>query len=346
MFARRTGFTLIELLVVGAIIAVLIALLLPAVQAAREAARRIQCVNNLKQIGIALHNYHDTVGVLPFGSSGRTFPPRGPKALLWGCDSVGPLTMLLPFIEQRPVFDAMNFQIDNCFNGWPSGWSRIYLDANATAIGAQIGVYVCPSDGSLPWSGYSGSCSYQANAGTVWSTTNATDGPFYITSSISFASVTDGQSQTAAFSESVNYSISARRGEPDRTRTRLWRPVNSSTNQGDLEKWCDQPGHPEGSVTSSGADSWALIGNVGYRHVFTPNHFECAEGHDPMDWIYGRRSGSNTYLLNPPSSNHPGGVNVLFLDGSVRFVKETIDRATWRALGTRNGREVISASDF
>src|SRR5262249_26323102 len=123
MSTRRTGFTLIELLVVIAIIAVLLALLLPAVQAAREAVRRAQCVNNLKQIGIALHNYHDAVGVLPFGSSGRTFPPRGPKPLLWACASVGPLTMLLPFMEQRPLYDAMNFQIDNCSNGSPTGWS-------------------------------------------------------------------------------------------------------------------------------------------------------------------------------------------------------------------------------
>jgi len=93
--SRHSGFTLIELLVVMAIIAALIALLLPAVQAAREAARRIECTN-LKQIGLALHAHHEAVGVLPFGRSGRTYPPRGPKPLLWACWESGPLTILLP----------------------------------------------------------------------------------------------------------------------------------------------------------------------------------------------------------------------------------------------------------
>src|SRR5438046_2551045 len=106
MSGKRNAFTLIELLVVIAIIGVLIGLLLPAVQAAREAARRIQCVNNLKQVGLALHSYHEAVRVLPFGSSGRTYPPKGPKPLLWSCRQSGPMTMLLPFLEERPLFDA------------------------------------------------------------------------------------------------------------------------------------------------------------------------------------------------------------------------------------------------
>jgi prepilin-type processing-associated H-X9-DG protein len=255
--------------------------------------------------------------------------------------------MLLAFLEQRPVFDALNFQIDNCFNGSPAGWPRTYLDANATAIGTQMGAFTCPSDGSLPWSGNTGSCSYQANAGTSWSTTNVTDGPFYTTSRVSFAFVVDGLSQTAAFSESVNFKVDPQRtGEPDPTRSRLWRPENSSASQSQLERWCDQTPHADGTVTSSGADSWALLGNVGYRHVFSPNHFECAEGHDPMDHIYGVQAGSYTYLLNPPSSNHPGGVNILLLDGSARFVKDAIDRATFRAMGTRQGQEVISALGY
>jgi len=348
MRARNAGFTLIELLVVIAIIAVLIALLLPAVQAAREAARRIQCVNNLKQIGVALHNYHDAIGVLPFGNSGRTFPPKGPKPLLWACTETGPLTMLLPFIEQCPLYDAINVQIDNCMNGWPPGWSRAYIDANSTAFGTQIGTLLCPSDGTTPapdgWS-YS---NYAANAGTSWSLTNITDGPFYITSAVSFAGIRDGLSQTAAFSEHILGTGGSSTGALNRL-TGLWvRPENTSTSQADLEQWCDLSNPPGASYSSTwGPDPWASTHwNNGYRHVFGPNHISCQEGFDPIDWIYGVQSGGYSRMLNPPTSFHPGGVNLLLCDGSVRFIKESIDRANWRALGTRSGQEVVSGSAF
>jgi prepilin-type N-terminal cleavage/methylation domain-containing protein/prepilin-type processing-associated H-X9-DG protein len=334
---RRTGFTLIELLVVIAIIAVLLSLLLPAVQAAREAARRMQCVNNLKQIGIALHNYHDAIGTLPFGNSGRTFPPRGRKPLLWACAETGPLTMLLPFIEQRPLYDAINLQIDNCQNGWPPGWSWSYLEANSTAFGTPIGDLLCPSDGITPppdgWS-YS---NYMANAGTRWTLTNMNDGPFYITSRVSFAMIPDGLSQTAAFSE---YKM---------TPGILQQPGNTPGDQAGFERWCDLPDPPGGIYDPNvwGPDPWASTHwNTGYRHVLTPNHVTCMAFFDPIDWIYGVRSGAGSYILNPPSSYHPGGVNLLLCDGSVRFIKETINRATWRALGTRGGQEVVSTSDF
>ena len=110
MRVRNTGFTLIELLVVIAIIAVLISLLLPAVQAAREAARRISCNNNLKQIGLALANYHDSVGVYPFGAAANV-SPRGPKPLAWACNEASPHAMILSYLEQQTVFNAINFQV-------------------------------------------------------------------------------------------------------------------------------------------------------------------------------------------------------------------------------------------
>jgi prepilin-type N-terminal cleavage/methylation domain-containing protein/prepilin-type processing-associated H-X9-DG protein len=346
---RRAGFTLIELLVVIAVIGVLIALILPAVQLAREASRRAQCTNNLKQIGLGLHGYHDVVGVLPFGNSGRTFPPRGPKSLIWSCNPTGPLAMLLPYVEQRPLFDAINFQIDNCLTGYPSGWSRAYLDVNATAFGARLDLYLCPSDANPPEPGFWGPSNYQANAGTSWSTTNATDGPFFVTSRTSFAMIRDGLSQTAAFSEHAQGYPDDADGAPNRL-TGLWvrQPINASPNQSALEQWCGQPATPPGGTAAAwGPDPWACSHwNCGYRHVLAPNHITCLEGLGPADHVYGVRSGAYSVILNPPSSYHPGGVNVLLLDGSVRFVKDSINRATWRALGSRAGNEAISADSY
>ncbi len=98
-------------------------------------------------------------------------------------------------------------------------------------------------------------------------------------------------------------------------------------------------------MSSGGDRAWGFA-DFGYRHVFTPNHAACFEYFDPIDHVYGMRSGAYARMVNPPTSYHPGGVNVLFLDGSVHFIKETIDRAPWRALGTRCGGEVVSASDL
>jgi prepilin-type N-terminal cleavage/methylation domain-containing protein/prepilin-type processing-associated H-X9-DG protein len=341
MRQARKGFTLIELLVVIAIIGVLIGLLLPAVQAAREAARRMRCTSNLKQIGIALHNYYEVMNVLPFGSSGRTFPPRGPKPLLWGCDEIGPLTMLLPQLEQRAVFDSFNFQIDSCLTGYPAGFASTYYDANATAYATRLEIFICPSEAlsrDAPWG------NYLANHGTLWTTTNANDGPFYITSALTFASIRDGLSATAAFSEHGLGLGTATTLPPHPLQGLLQRPTNTSRDQADLEQWCELPNPPGATVWSSGASHWA--GTSSYRHAFTPNHHSCQEGHDPIDWIYGVRSGAYDYTITPPTSYHPGGVNMLFLDGSVRFIKQTIDRSTFRALGTRAGGEVVSSGDY
>ena len=333
----RRGFTLIELLVVIAIIAVLIALLLPAVQAAREAARRIQCVNNLKQIGLALANYHDAIGVLPFGFGGRTTRFR---SFSRGCAEPPAHAMLLPFLEQATLFNACNFDIDNC-NDPP------YRPANITAFGTKINVLLCPSDG-LEQPGVFGEANtnYRANFGAKWDAFNVTDGPFHVLSRTRMADLSDGASNTAAFSEhAIGISNNASAATIDKLRQGLYRPENGSGSQAALEQWCAQA-NPPGAEPALGSGSLWSIRTCDYRHVLTPNKHHCVEYQDPTDHVYGVRVGSYPKELNPPTSFHPGGVNVVIFDGSVRFVKETINTATWRAFGTRAGGEVVSGSDY
>jgi prepilin-type N-terminal cleavage/methylation domain-containing protein/prepilin-type processing-associated H-X9-DG protein len=322
---RRRGFTLIELLVVVAIIGVLIAILLPAVQMAREAMRRASCTNNLKQIGVALHNYMDAHGSLPFGTVGRTYPPAGPKPLLWSCVSLSTNVMLLPYLDQSALFEKYNFQIDNCLNGYPGWVPNTYNDANGTAFKSIVGVFACPSE-ALPVD--AGRGNYAPNWGTNWSVTNATDGPFHILSRYRLKDIVDGTTKTAAFSEL------AARGEV------LVRPSGSSANQKALETWCELGDPPGATHYKMGPYTW-LTGE-GYRHVFGPNKFrECQEYFDPMDHIYGVNMGSWLRKIDGPSSYHPGGVNVVLFDGSVQFVSDSVNRIVFRGLGTRAGGESI-----
>ncbi len=253
--------------------------------------------------------------------------------------------MLLPFMEQQPIFSATNYQIDNCLNGWPFGFPRTYLDANATAFGTELSTFLCPSEVFQPEPSYWGSTNYKANFGTSWNIQNITDGPFFITSRSSAARITDGLSQTAAFSERAFGTGQDVTGRPDPQTTFINRPMNTSTSQSDLEQWCEEPNPPGATMSSGGDKEWGSA-DFGYRHVFTPNHVACYEYFDPIDHVYGVWGGAYTRMVNPPTSYHPGGVNVLFLDGSVHFVRETINRPTWRALGTRSGGEVISDSDY
>jgi prepilin-type N-terminal cleavage/methylation domain-containing protein len=166
---RRSGFTLIELLVVIAIIAVLIALLLPAVQAAREAARRAQCINNLKQIGLALQNYHDVFLCFPFGKGPdyMAIDPNAPVYARWSTQS-----QILPFLEQKPLFDSINFSlppdVPDLGGGGMGDMMPAYTSpnsANSTAVRVRISAFICPSDAGGV-AGWSGDTSYSANEGS------------------------------------------------------------------------------------------------------------------------------------------------------------------------------------
>jgi len=352
MTRPRRAFTLIELLVVIAIIAVLIALLLPAVQSAREAGRRIQCVNNLKQIGIAMHNYHDTFLCLPFGKGPDYMYlfPDAPIYARWSAHS-----QILPFLEQRTLFDAINFNLppETPNIGAPGmGFMPAYLSpnrANATVSRVVLSAFLCPSDGGGS-SDWPGSTCYAANEGSwLCDACEATPstvapgelprGPFYNKSCVRLAAFTDGTSQTAFFSERRRGN-----GNPD-PRSDLFQMNNTTSLLQTYQMCTGMDTSMAMALTSRVGAAWA-VGDMScttYNHVSPPNTRSCA-GMDSGMMMGG--SMVNMAVQLAPSSYHPGGVNVLIGDGTVRFIKDGIARNVWLALSTRNGGEVMSGSDY
>jgi prepilin-type N-terminal cleavage/methylation domain-containing protein/prepilin-type processing-associated H-X9-DG protein len=357
MSSTKRGFTLIELLVVIAIIAVLIALLLPAVQAAREAARRAQCVNQLKQIGLAVHNYHSTNdGLPPGGQSFSGGDGGGIPSLGWvqGPQSFSMKSRLLPYMEQQPLYNAINFSVT------PSPWlgaAAPYVvngtQINSTVALTKMGMFICPSDGGDPGAskttgpqGYS--ISYANNSGlNRYNNGWAMTGPTYFqgndccyTKPLSFASVSDGLSNTAMFSEWV---------KGLGTNTKLGLNIVYQGGPGVTNIPMNITGTSANIQLAAACQNWPKDGNYwdfkgeafiseelgrggGYFHIQTPNRKSCnCCGHDG---IVGA------------SSFHPGGVNVLMLDGSVKFIKDTINPLAWMAFGTIDWGEVISSDSY
>jgi prepilin-type N-terminal cleavage/methylation domain-containing protein/prepilin-type processing-associated H-X9-DG protein len=334
----RTGFTLIELLVVIAIIAVLISLLLPAVQAAREAARRSQCVNNLKQFGIALHNYHDTTGCLPWG--------QGPL----GCNDWNFTSLMLPQLEQTVIYNALNFHRQDGVNGFAcAGHAK-----NTTATRAQLSFAVCPSDNSSRLTSPDGRNSYYGSSGSTpvffsvapGSLPNGLFGSIPEIGMVQFSAVTDGLSNTAAISERVmgigqyDQTLTVDYGSPTATFSSIG-TVNPMTVPQPFRDACVSKGDPRkpGVARGGGRPTGAVwhMGNPNssrYNHVMTPNTWSCME-------TSGNSSGAMT-----ASSRHPGVVNATFADGSVRAVKSSVSSPVWWALGSRNGGEVVSSDSF
>jgi prepilin-type N-terminal cleavage/methylation domain-containing protein/prepilin-type processing-associated H-X9-DG protein len=346
MRSRRTGFTLIELLVVISIIAVLIALLLPAVQSAREAARRAQCTNNLKQIGLAIHNYESAFKIFPFGKgdSYGTVLPGTPVYARWSADS-----QLLMFIEQGNLFDSINFNLPPETPGMAGAvpFMPPYQNPNrenSTASRTQVATFLCPTDNPpIPdWPGgtnYLGNqqtwaCDLGENQSSTLDPSETPRGIFYFRSSVRVSEIIDGLSSTAFFSEKIRGT-----GTPNPKTDMLVMPVATSLN--DTYQQCAALPLTALPLTSRQGMSWVMgeMCCTTYNHVAPPNSRTCASLGFPG-------SMANMAMQVPPSSNHPGGVNVLFGDGTVRFVKSTVALNTWRALGTRNGGEVVSADSY
>jgi prepilin-type N-terminal cleavage/methylation domain-containing protein/prepilin-type processing-associated H-X9-DG protein len=347
---ERRGFTLIELLVVIAIIAVLIALLLPAVQAAREAARRAQCVNNLKQLSLAVANYEGANGCVPPtgnpGSNTTTF-----------VNNFSMKIRLLPYIEQSNLFNALN-------QGAVVGSTvTIHKAMVYTVVTTRIAAYLCPSDGNElsnttvvgSLTGIVTSTNYPNNLGTYLGNNGGNlDGPAFAfpTASnnygplVTLAAVTDGSTNTAILSEWVKGNQTPTPGVHQTYSMTSTSYTNKSTplNLDTLSRECQASNtfySPSGTLWDRKGEFWTVDGcgeGGGYSHINTPNTKACL--------FKGESSNTSYYTLIGASSNHPGGVNVAFLDGSVRFVKNSVSAQTWRALATKAGNEVISADSF
>ena len=336
MVSRKRAFTLIELLVVIAIIAVLISLLLPAVQSAREAARRAQCTNNLKQLGIAVHNYESSYNVLPAARFGYPY--------LWSS-----LASLLSYIEATNMYNSINFSFYASVNQLP-------VAQNTTAESMVVSAFLCPSDRVQRIDPNWGSTNYLACAGTgtinngsfnVLANRPLPDGPFYNTSAIRFSGIPDGLSNTVGYGESLlgTGSNNSPGSSPPANKNRQFALFNTSGYMGNripADQFELPNNYPTACLTP---ETWA--GDRGrewargsffmasYNHFLTPNskYPDCTDS--------GRAAG-----ISGPRSFHPGGTNSLFLDGHVQFIKDSVSIGTFRAISTRAGGEVISADSY
>ncbi|MHC5542439.1 DUF1559 family PulG-like putative transporter [Singulisphaera rosea] len=298
----RRGFTLIELLVVIAIIAVLIALLLPAVQSAREAARRIQCTNNLKQLGLSMHNYHDVHGRFAPGSiqvtSTKGYSYRQPF-----------ITSLLPYLEQSNLSNSFNYSLS------------FQETANSTTRAARVNAFDCPSDQQVLFVNNAGGItdvkgSYGVNWGQNTYNNQVLPATFALNYGASLAEITDGTSQTFLMSELIQ------------TPHPPGQDVSVIDRRGRV--WSDQASSHQIS-TRNGPNSQV------------PDYGACwTEPKAPCN----RNTGDaiNHYIAS--RSQHPGGVNTLLADGSVRFTKDSLSIPVWKALSSRAGGEVIDGSSY
>jgi prepilin-type N-terminal cleavage/methylation domain-containing protein/prepilin-type processing-associated H-X9-DG protein len=332
--ATKKGFTLIELLVVICIIGILIAMVLPAIQKVREAANRVKCTNNLKQLGLAMHNYHDVQRFFPPGQEmkqGPDYPDVPTKYFRWSAH-----TKLLPYLEQTNIYNSLDLVnplfVDDKLDIAPK---------NVLGVSQVLSVFLCPSDWATPLIPITippgnpsetglkfGPTNYVAciGSGANYGSRNNADGICFIDSKVRMSDITDGTSNTALMSEGLlgmggplllsqptqaqiprvyAYFYSEMKLTPDVCLGAKYWDTNA------LSKWAD-------------GEVYCTL----YDHGYVPN--------SPLwDCI------ATGYNWKAARSNHPGGVNLLLADGSVRFVGNSVDPITWHALGSRAGHEVL-----
>ncbi len=324
----QRGFTLVEVLVVIAVMAILVGLLLPAVQSAREASRRASCENNLKQLGLALANYESALGAYPFGVGGGG--PPGNVVNRWSLQS-----QLLLFLEQTALYHALNFA------GSPWLNSDAALAAqNQTALSTRLAGFLCPSDTdriSDPFN--TAHNSYRGNSGTLPynlkddspDQSGRNNGVFWFQSAVRASSMTDGLGHTAIFSERCMGDVSS----PDPLSNYY---ITDDSLQACLESLENASPYLSDPYAGSGA-RWA-DGNAiytRYHHIFPPGKPSCLLG---GTWDF------DSPVAVTANSRHPGGVNLMTADGSVRFARQTVDIKVWNALGTIAGGESIDAVSY
>ncbi|MGC8639384.1 MAG: DUF1559 domain-containing protein [Isosphaeraceae bacterium] len=330
-----SGFTLIELLVAMGIISILVGLLLPAVQAARETARRSSCSNNLRQIGLAMHGY--LAAHSAFAPADMGYYNWGDRPAYYGYES--PLTRLLPYLDQIPLYNAVNFSVGtfppDTFGMGSLPPDRVALNLmNSTVSTTRLVLFLCPSDRRPP--GAPG-CNYRGNTGvgpqfdTLSEFPDSGNGLFPECSLVTPARVPDGLSHTAAFSERIIGS--GQPSSPSPARDMYLLPAFVRTAD-DLLRACTISVNPAIAPYTDAGMWWFWTGRERtlYSHTQTPNGriVDCIAG-NCMPAIG----------MSTAKSFHPGGVNTLMGDGSVRFVPSSISLGVWRGLGTRNGSELV-----
>lgn len=335
--STRAAFTLIEAVVVVGIIGLLIAITMPAVQSSREAGRRVHCANQLKQIGVALaahHNIH------------RRFPAGMLTMVQTHAEPMSVLAQLLPLLEESNLYNELNTEI---YHRDPNVKFHVFsLTLNTTAMSRRVGLFVCPSDGVA--SGSTPSSNYRAcvgpnpamHDGTPWP---GGGGAFAGLIPLSAADVKDGLSRTAGLSERL---IGRGLGHAfDRSRD-LWYSEYSKLNllikSDEMAAVCASLNSTPSIYASRMGAYWfyGSYGNTLYNHVYPPNFrgTDCSAAGESDRYLIGISSSAIS-----ARSAHPQGVHVLLMDGSLRFVRDSISVPVWRALASRSGGEVVSLDD-